>query len=372
MNNTKTNRINLIILVISVSVFGLIMQYSASSYSALREFEDAFFYVKKQGIAFLIGIAAMVLATTVDTKFYYKFRLLIYIISLLLLAMVFIPGLGVEKYGAKRWLNLGIFTIQPSEISKFGLIIFISGYLSNKQSQKFRHIMLCLIATLAVCILIMLQPNMSITMLTLISVAVVLLIGGLKIKHAALMAIPLLIAVLLLIFIEPYRMKRILAFIDPWSNPQNEGFQLIQSFYALSNGGIFGVGLFNSRQKYLFLPFAETDFIFSIIGEELGLVGCIAVMLLFLAIAYNGIKIAMNSRDRFESLLSSGIVAIIIVQVLLNIAVVTGSIPPTGLPLPFISHGGSSLVVLMYVVGILIRIGKESDTHLLAKSHKLK
>lgn len=348
------------------------MQYSASSYSALKDFGDAFFYVKKQSIAFVVGIAAMIFATTIKTKFYYKFRLPIYIISIALLAMVFIPGLGIEKYGAKRWLNLGVFTVQPSEISKFGLIILLCAYLSNKHSQKFRHILVCIVATLVVCVLIMLQPNMSITMLILISVAVVLVISGLKFKHAMLLGIPLLVAVLVLIFIEPYRMKRILAFIDPWSNPQNEGFQLIQSFYALSNGGIFGVGLFNSRQKYLFLPFAETDFIFSIIGEELGLIGCIAVILLFIAVAYNGVKIAMNSRDRFESLLSSGIVAIIIVQVLLNIAVVTGSIPPTGLPLPFISHGGSSLVVLMFVVGILVRISKESDTHLLAKSHKLK
>ena len=174
-------------------------------------------------------------------------------------------------------------------------------------------------------------------------------------------------------FAEPYRVKRILAFINPWESAQDEGFQLIQSFYALSGGGVFGVGLFNSRQKYTFLPFAESDFIFSIIGEELGFVGSVLLIMLFIYVVFLGVKVAMSAKNVYSSLLAVGITSIIACQTLLNVAVVTGSIPPTGLPLPFISNGGSSLVVFLYAVGVLVRIGKESnDTHLLYTRHKMK
>ncbi len=294
-------------------------------------------------------------------------------VSIILLAIIFIPVLGVEKYGARRWLNLGLFTIQPSEFSKFGLIFFLAGYIHDHKLDKVRNLIIPLITTAIICVLIMLEPNMSITMLVGLSVLIMLVCGGIKARYIFALAVPVMILVAVLIFAEPYRVKRILAFINPWESSQDEGFQLIQSFYALSGGGVFGVGLFNSRQKYTFLPFAESDFIFSIIGEELGFVGSVLLIMLFIYVVFLGVKVAMSAKNVYSSLLAVGITSIIACQTLLNVAVVTGSIPPTGLPLPFISNGGSSLVVFLYAVGVLVRIGKESnDTHLLYTRHKMK
>lgn len=372
MNKSKTLNIKLIILVVGISIFGIIMQYSASSYNALKETGDAFFYVKKQSISLVVALMFMGIAMNVKSVTYYKLRYYIFGFSVIILALIFIPHLGVEKYGAKRWLNLGFFTIQPSEISKFGLMIFIASILSQRPAVNFKNISLVIVSMLIICGLIMLQPNMSITMLIGICTVIMMFVGGTKLKHFAVMSIPVLIAIPLLILAEPYRIKRILAFLDPWASPQNEGFQLIQSYYALAGGGIFGVGLFNSRQKYSFLPFAESDFIFSIIGEELGLFGVILLIFAFIYLIYLGVKIGINADSSFTSLLATGIVSIIGIQTMLNIAVVTGSIPPTGLPLPFISNGGSSLVVFFYAVGVLIRINNESHrAHLLSNCHKL-
>lgn len=361
MNESRQIKIRLITTVILLSIFGIVMQYSASSYSALKETGDAFFYVKKQSLSMVVAIIFMFLATCIEPEKFRKLRLPILISSLVLLAVIFIPGLGVDKYGATRWLNLGFFTIQPSEIAKFGLIIFLSGHLSMHPADKPKSLAISLIAVLSVCFLIMLEPNMSITMLVGMSSLVVIVCGGAKFKHMMILAIPILIVVPILILSEPYRIKRILAFLDPWANPRDEGFQLIQSYYALASGGLFGVGLFNSRQKYSFLPFAETDFIFSIIGEEFGFIGAALVLFVYAYIIYLGIKIALRARSSFESLLALGIVMIVTFQTLLNIAVVTGSIPPTGLPLPFVSHGGSSLVVFFFAIGILVRIAGNID-----------
>jgi len=349
------------------------MQYSASRYNAFKETGDSLFYVKKQLIAFAVGIVALVSATKVNTEFYKKIKWYLLVVSIILLAIIFIPVLGVEKYGARRWLNLGLFTIQPSEFSKFGLIFFLAGYIHDHKLDKVRNLIIPLITTAIICVLIMLEPNMSITMLVGLSVLIMLVCGGIKARYIFALAVPVMILVAVLIFAEPYRVKRILAFINPWESSQDEGFQLIQSFYALSGGGVFGVGLFNSRQKYTFLPFAESDFIFSIIGEELGFVGSVLLIMLFIYVVFLGVKVAMSAKNVYSSLLAVGITSIIACQTLLNVAVVTGSIPPTGLPLPFISNGGSSLVVFLYAVGVLVRIGKESnDTHLLYTRHKMK
>ena len=210
------------------------------------------------------------------------------------------------------------------------------------------------------CVLIMLEPNMSITMCVGITMLVMLFVGGAKFKHFAYLSLPVGALVPALIIAEPYRLKRLTAFLNPWANPKGEGYQLLQSLYSIGAGGIFGVGLFNSRQKYLFLPFSESDFIFSIIFEEIGLFGALFVIVLFAIIVVYGIKIAKHAKDRFGSLLASGIVTIIATQVLINIAVVSASIPPTGVPLPFISAGSTSLVVFMSAIGILLNISKQS------------
>ena len=197
---------------------------------------------------------------------------------------------------------------------------------------------------------------MSITMCMAMLMIIMLYLGGMKWKYFMLMLVPIVVAVPLLIVIEPYRLQRLLAFIDPWASPKDEGYQLIQSLYALGSGGWFGVGIFNSRQKYRFLPFAESDFVFSVIGEETGLFGCLVVFALYAVVIVRGVRIAANSKDKFTCYLAGGISAVVAVQSLLNFAVVTGSIPPTGLPLPFISYGGTSLVVFLAAMGILLNL----------------
>ena len=346
----------LFISVVGLSLFGILMIYSASSYSAALHFGDEYHYVKKQAVALVAGIILAIFASRININLLVKYRFVILGVSLIMLALVFIPGLGVENYGAKRWINLGFTTLQPSEISKFGMVIFLASYLKEKDMRKFKNIIPVLFVGLLFCILIMLEPNMSITMCVGLVMIIMLFISGVQIKHFVMLALPLMAILPLLIIMEPYRMLRILAFIDPWASPKGEGYQLIQSYYALGSGGLFGVGLFNSRQKLLFLPFAESDFIFAIVGEELGLIGASLVMLLCLYIIYRGIVIAINSGDRYKTLLASGIISVFAVQTVINIAVVTGSIPPTGLPMPFVSAGGSSLVSFMVSIGLLLNI----------------
>ena len=217
------------------------------------------------------------------------------------------------------------------------------------------------------CLLIILEPNMSITICVGLLMVTMLLVGGMRLKHLLLLAIPAIALIPVLIILEPYRLQRLLAFLDPWASPQGEGFQLIQSLYSLGSGGWFGVGLFNSRQKYSFLPFSESDFIFSIIGEELGFVGCICVVLAFALLIYYGFKIGINAKDRFGCYLAIGITTILAVQVLLNVAVVTGAIPPTGLPLPLVSAGSTSIVMFIAGIGVLLNSYRQSTSTYAAK-----
>ena len=210
---------------------------------------------------------------------------------------------------------------------------------------------------------------MSVTMCVGVVVLIMLFVGGCDYKHFLVMAIPVVVGVIALILMEPYRVKRLMAFIDPWASPLGEGYQLIQSYYALGSGGLFGLGLFNSRQKYLFLTFSESDFILSIVGEELGFVGIVSILCIFIVITYQGLKIAKNANTRFDSYLALGITAVIAVQTLLNVAVISGSIPPTGIPLPFVSNGGTSLMCFMAGIGLLENIASKSQKSYL--NHKM-
>lgn len=336
-----------------LSALGLLFIYSASSYGALLETGDAYFYVKKQAIAFVFGAVLMFAMRVFDIEKIKKFKYPILIIGYLLLALVFVPVLGVESYGAKRWLNLGFFTIQSSEYAKFALVIFIAAYMCNKDMNVTKNIAVVLISGVICCILIILEPNMSITVCVAAVMLLMLFIGGVKMKKFAVLMLPFVIAVPALIIAEPYRLKRLTAFINPWENPQAEGYQLIQSYYALGSGGLFGIGIGNSRQKLLYLPFAESDFILSVIGEETGFVGILLIMAIFCALIYAGVKISASADTRFKSYLAAGITSVIAVQTIINAAVVSGTIPPTGLPLPFISAGGSSLVAFMAASGVL-------------------
>ena len=341
---------------------GVVMVYSASYYAADITYGDKFFFMKKQIVGAVLGLVGMVFFSFVNYNFFQKLKWVALIIGFALLALVFVPVVGVTNYGATRWLNLGVTTIQPSEIAKFTFVLFSAAYFAKNinKVKKFTGILPVVFAGGITCGLIILEPNMSITICVALTMITMLIVGGARAKHLAMLLVPMLAGAVVLVLIEPYRLKRLLAFVDPWSSAQAEGFQLVQSLYALGNGGWFGVGLFASRQKYLFLPFAESDFIFSIFAEEFGFVGCFLLAIIYLVVIVRGLKIAKQAKDRFGCYLATGITAIIAIQFLMNIAVVTGSIPPTGLPLPFISAGSTSLVVFMSAIGVVLNINKQS------------
>ena len=348
------------ILVVLVAAFGVLMVYSASYYAAEKQFGDAFYFMKKQLVGFILGVVAMLAAGFFPYRGLKKLKWPALIVSLALLAAVFIPGLGVENYGATRWIGLGSITIQPSEIAKFGFIIFAAAYASEKpeRMKKFAGMLPVLAAGGGICLLIIAEPNMSVTMVVGILMVAMLFLSGVKIRHFLIILLPIALAVPVLIVMEPYRLQRLYAFLDPWSSPQGEGYQLIQSLYALGNGSWLGTGLFKSMQKYRYLPFAESDFILAVIGEEFGYVGIILLFLVFGAIVFCGIRTAARCKDMFGFLTASGITAVYAIQVVINALVVSGSIPPTGLPLPLVSSGNTSLIITMAAMGVLYNISR--------------
>ncbi|MBP3431577.1 MAG: putative lipid II flippase FtsW [Clostridia bacterium] len=352
----------IVLLVLLLVGFGCLMVYSASSYSAAHKYDNQFFFLFKQLFGVVLGVFALFFFAFVDYHLLKKFKWWILLVSVILLVLVFVPGFGVQSYGANRWLNLFGISIQPSELAKFALVLFLASYLADNH-EKIKTIK-GLLPPLAVagvlCVLVIIEPSMSVTMCLGFVTLFMLIIGGMSKKHTLIFSSMAATVVPLLILAEPYRLKRLFAFLDPWASPQGEGFQLIQSLYGLGNGGWFGVGLFQSRQKHLFLPFAESDFIFSIIGEELGLVGCLALLVAYAALVFFLFKVGLNAKDRFGCLLACGVGIVIAVQTLLNVAVVTGSIPPTGLPLPFISSGGTSVAVFMAAIGVVLNIDRQS------------
>ena len=356
----------LVIALFFLCFLGCIFIYSASNYVAEKDYGNKFFFLKKQLIGYLIGTIAFVLASLFDYKRLKKLSLSLFIISLVLLFLVLTP-LGKEAYGAKRWIGFGGFTIQPSEITKLCFVIFISAYFSEDllRIKTFKGLIPVLVAGGITCLLIIAAPNMSVTLCVGFIMMAMLFIGGAKIKHLALICLPIILIIPVLIALEPYRLKRFIAFIDPWASPKGEGYQLIQSFYALGAGGITGLGLGESRQKILYMPEPHNDFIFSIIGEELGLVGCFFIIGLFLFLIWRGIRVAMKAKDTYGKLLAVGITSIIAVQAIINIAVVTGSMPVTGVPMPFISYGGTSLVINLMAMGILLNISSQVDKNVM-------
>lgn len=334
--------------------FGVVMVYSASSYSAEVNYGNEYFFMTKQIVGCVGGAASMTLFTLLDYRKLKKARWFILGVGVLLLALVLIPGVGVENYGARRWLNLGVTTLQSSEVAKVCFVVFAAAYMSDRQEKMttVRGWLPLTAVGLGMCVLIMLEPSMSVTICLALVMLTMLVMGGMRLLHMLFVLLPLVAAAVVLVLVEPYRLSRLFAFLDPWSSPLGEGYQLLQSYYALGSGGLFGVGLFNSRQKYLYLPFAESDFIFSVIGEELGLIGCAAVMAGYCFIVFRLISIARRAADRFGCYIAGGMAALVGIQVLINIAVVSGCIPPTGIPLPLISSGSSALVVFCGGIGI--------------------
>lgn len=354
----KTGDVPLLICVCGMVVFGCIMIYSASSYVGQVQYGDKFYFVNKQIIGAVAGLAVMAAAVFIPYKKLIKLKTPLAAIAVVLLVLVFVPGVGVTNYGATRWIGLGPVTIQPSEIAKYAFVVFAAAHFSKNYAttRSIKGVAPVLGLGVLFCVLIIIEPNMSITMCVGLLMLAMVFLSGTNLKTFAFMLVPCIIAVPVLIALEPYRLQRLSAFIDPWASPRDEGYQLIQSLYALGNGGWFGVGLFNSTQKYRFLPFAESDFIMSVMGEELGFVGLAVFFAVCLFIIWRGIAIARRCKDTFGYLLSAGITLVYGIQVIVNALVVSGAIPPTGLPLPLVSSGNTSLIITMASMGVLYNV----------------
>lgn len=349
--------------VILLLAYGLIMVFSASSASAHYRMNDTFYYIKRQFGWAVLGLIAMYGVSKIPYKFYYKIALPFLGASLLLLVLVLTP-LGKEVNGAQRWLGFGALTFQPSEVAKFALIIFLAKSLSNNQDtlkEFWGGFVVYLVIIVIVAALIFAENHMSGAMIICAIGVIMLFVAGAKLLHFFWMLLAAIPAVATMIAVAPYRVQRFLTFLDPFADVQGAGFQIVQSLYAIGSGGLFGLGLGQSRQKFLYLPEPQNDFIFSIICEELGFFGALLVIVLFAVLIWKGIQIAMRAPDTFSSLLVIGIIGLVAVQVILNIAVVTSSMPATGVPLPFFSYGGTSLCILLAGMGVILNVTRNIE-----------
>lgn len=352
----------LLITVFILLGLGIITVLSASSPTALAETGNSYKYLIKQMEAAVIGIFLMFVASKVDYKLWQKNYKIIYFICMILLLAV--CALGREAGGAKRWLDMGFLSFQPSEVAKVGVIIFYSAWLTkNKEKLKtFKYGFVYPLSWLLIPIffILVLQNHFSATLVICMLAAILMILAGCKIRYFIFVGIPLAALGVFAIIVagQGFRMQRILTFFDPWQDIKGKGWQIVQSLYAIGSGGLFGVGLGESKQKYLYVSEPQNDFIFSILAEELGFIGCIVVIVLFALFIWRGIIIAMKSKDMFGSLLATGITSLVMVQVVINIGVVTNTIPNTGMSLPFFSAGGTALVILLGMCGILLNISK--------------
>ena len=359
----KKNNVDILLLIaiIAISVFGVIMVYSASYVWAEYKFNDPFKFVKNQSLFLMIGIILMIIISKIDYKIYYEKSNLLLLITIILLILVVIPGIGTVRNGSRSWFGIGSFGIQPSEAAKLALIIFVSKYLinNNKELKNIKKgVLPILTITLLIFGLIMLQPDFGTGFIIIVTIIGLLFVGGVNLKFFLYLGIIGLLGITGLIIVAPYRLQRILSFLNPWSDPLGSGFQIIQSLYAIGPGGLFGYGFLNSRQKHFYLPEPQTDFIFSIISEEFGFMGVLIVSCLFLTIILRGLKIARNSKEPFGKFLAFGIIFGLSFQALLNLMVVVGLIPVTGVTLPFLSYGGSSLLITLCSMGIILNISR--------------
>lgn len=353
----------LLIAVLTISIFGIIMVYSSSYIWAEYKFDDAFKFVKHQGLFFLIGLFLISIIVKIDYRLYEKYSNKILLLCLILLILVAIPGIGTVRNGSRSWFGIGSFGIQPSEFAKLGLIIFISKYMSkNEKNLKDikKGVFPILGLVLLVFGLIMLQPDFGTGVIIMMTSIGLLFVGGVSFKFFFRIGIVGVIGIVGLIAVAPYRLERILSFLNPWSDPLGSGFQIIQSLYAIGPGGLFGYGFLNSRQKHFYLPEPQTDFIFSIISEEFGFMGVVIVATLFLTIIIRGFLIARNTNDLFGKYVAFGITFGLAFQACLNLMVVVGLIPVTGVTLPFLSYGGSSLLITLCSMGVLLNISKHT------------
>lgn len=351
----------ILIVTIILTIIGLYQVYSASKVWALYKENDAYYYFKRQALFMIIGYFALIILSKINLDKVFKWNKKLVIISFILLVLVLIPGLSIVRNGSRSWFGIGSFAFQPSEFAKFSLIVFSSVYLANnyRNSDKFfKTTFIVLLVGGIMFGLIMLQPDLGTGLVIMATLLVMTFASRSKIKHYLVLGSLAMLAFAFLIISEPYRLDRITAYLDPFSDPLGSGFQIIQSIYALSPGGLIGEGIDGSIQKHFYLPEPQTDFIYAIFCEEWGFIGGILLLVLFAYFINLGLKIARSSNDLKRNYLALGIVSVISIQVIINLAVVVGLIPVTGITLPFISYGGSSLVVTLALTGLLINVSK--------------
>ena len=355
----------LLFIMLAMVAFGALMIYSSTSVITpllAKKKITEFYYFKRHMFTMVLGTFAMLIAYRLKPSLLKKMSVPLLVFSFFLLLLVFVPNLGVTAGGARRWIRLWPTTFQPSELVKLAMVIFLAKYMSaaDYSPESFRSFAKPLMVMAVFQVVFLKQPDFGATMSLGLLTFGMLFISGMKLRYLGSVLV-LAIPVIIKLVMEPYRLRRITSFIDPWKDPQGSGFQLIQSFISIGSGGLTGLGLGESKQKLAFLPASHTDFIFCLVGEELGLIGAALVIALFLMLFLRGIAVANRSGDSFNYYLAYGLTMMISVQALINFAVVTGMVPTKGLPLPFMSYGGSALLVNMAVVGLLLRISKGDD-----------
>lgn len=351
--------------VLVLLAIGSIMVFSSSYYYAQYNIKsDAYHFFRKQMVMLALGFIAMFFMMNFDYRKLGKWSPIIMVGAMVMLILVLIPGIGAYRNGARRWIVIAGQDFQPSEIAKLAVILFFSFSLSKRKDQLqsfFKGLMPYLILLATIAGLLLLEPHKSCTILIFLVVCTILFCAGAKIRHFLFMGTPAIAGLAIIIMFSSYARDRITAFLNPLNDPKGDGYQALQSLYAIGSGGLFGKGLGRSMQKLLYIPEPYNDFILAVLAEELGFIGVLAVLLLFLIFIWRGVKVAMSAPDTFGSLVAVGITALIAFQVIINVAVVTASMPVTGMPLPFFSYGGTSLVFLMASVGILLNISRYAN-----------
>jgi len=361
LNSRKNPDFVLILMVLILLGIGIVMVFSSSAVWAFYRHKDSFYFLKRQTLWGLIGLSGMIFFMNYDYWHLKRYSKIIILSVIVLLILVLIPGIGVELNYARRWIGVGSFTVQPSEMAKLGMIIYVASSISNKRDKIesiFQGILPFLIVLGIVSALILKQPDLSTAVVICGTVFIMIFAAGARIFHLLGLILTGLPLIMYLIMSEEYRWKRLMSFLNPWSDSLDTGYHIIQSLYALGSGGVLGLGLGKSRQKFFYLPEPQTDFIFSILGEELGFIGGATVIILFMVLLWRGFRIAIKAPDYFGTMLAIGITASIGLQTFINLAVVTASMPVTGIPLPFISFGGSSLIPSMMGIGVLLNISR--------------
>lgn len=345
-----------------LALFGVVMVYSASAFVSINEGGSQFGYVGKQALWTVLGFAAMLVGMRVDYRVWRDKRIvygLLGVVGVLLVAVFAFRAIN----GAQRWIRLGFMSLQPSEFAKPALVFFLARFLELRagEEHRFLHTLAPVIGVTGfLVVLIVAEPDLGTALMLIVACAVMLFAAGAKIWHLALLALPAILGIASLLIFVPFRMRRMISFLDPFADREGAGYQVVQSLIAVGSGGVGGLGFAAGKQKMLFLPFAHSDFIFAVIGEELGLIGCLIIVAAFGVLLWRGVNVSLNAPDRFGKLLGIGIVTTIVAQALFNMSVVLALLPTKGIPLPFISYGGSSLLPMMFAVGVLLNISQHA------------